>query len=885
MDRQVSAKSAMTVIALKCDNLRKDARINGMFAATFWLAAVAGCTPAGPHAGAPLASVTAPHTTILIDGSTRGRTFDGIGGVSSGGSSRLLFDYPEPARSDILDYMFKPGYGASLQLLKVEIGGEMNGTVGSEASHSRQPGDLNCNRGYEWWLMKEAKARNPNIKLIGLEWGAPGWFQDGFWSDDNITYIIQWIDCAEQQGLKIDYIGGWNESGFNPAWYVSFANRLKKKYPDIKIIAADNAHTAEWNVTTAMANDSAFNAATDIVGVHGPGGTRVDPEYSAVHPTETGLKLGKPLWASELSSLAHDVGAVPLARVFNRSYIDARITGQMIWTPLSAWYPTLPIADTGPIVAEWPFSGYYDVGKSVWTLAHTTQFTAPGWHYIDSGSKRLPSGATMVTLAAPDNSDYTVVVEAMDVTAPTTITVTLENLPSRKLEVWETDLGSEENIDRFRHVSAITPEQRTFTLRLEPRHIYTASTRIGAGKGTAVPSAGIEQRMALPYHENFESSGTGKLARYFSDVNGSFETAACSAGRTQTCLKQFVDRTPIEWHGPDMPPTTIMGDARWWGDYMVSSDVLIANGGYVELLGRVDGVGGDEFLSGYHLQLNDDGAWRLYTEDIAGDTLTLGSGRIASRPGKWRSLVLRFDGSQIRAVIDGDVATIVRDDHHRTGQIGLRTSRWTRSEFDNVAIEVTSPWPKFIPHREMTAAATSEHATNAFGYAYPASAAIDDRPETFWRSEWEPPAPLPQSITIDLGSVRQLGALVYHPRISGHWAAKSPGNPITRYAVYLSNDGQSFKKVATGTWRNTLAAAKVVSFANGARARYVRLEALGGTTGSDVSVTAGEIEISETPVNDPSPSVSNLHAWPGSAFARSKADGASATGNYISQNR
>jgi hypothetical protein len=185
----------------------------------------------------------------------------------------------------------------------------------------------------------------------------------------------------------------------------------------------------------------------------------------------------------------------------------------------------------------------------------------------------------------------------------------------------------------------------------------------------------------------------------------------------------------------------------------------------------------------------------------------------------------------------------------------------------------------------MTAAATSEHATNAFGYAYPASAAIDDRPETFWRSEWEPPAPLPQSITIDLGSVRQLGALVYHPRISGHWAAKSPGNPITRYAVYLSNDGQSFKKVATGTWRNTLAAAKVVSFANGARARYVRLEALGGTTGSDVSVTAGEIEISETPVNDPSPSVSNLHAWPGSAFARSKADGASATGNYISQNR
>lgn len=27
--------------------------------------------------------------------------------------------------------------------------------------------DANYFRGYEWWLMKEAKKRNPNIKLIG----------------------------------------------------------------------------------------------------------------------------------------------------------------------------------------------------------------------------------------------------------------------------------------------------------------------------------------------------------------------------------------------------------------------------------------------------------------------------------------------------------------------------------------------------------------------------------------------------------------------------------------------------------------------------------------------------------------------------------------------
>ena len=34
-------------------------------------------------------------------------------------------------------------------------------------------GDADYTRGYEWWLMKEAKARNPEIKLYGLPWAWP----------------------------------------------------------------------------------------------------------------------------------------------------------------------------------------------------------------------------------------------------------------------------------------------------------------------------------------------------------------------------------------------------------------------------------------------------------------------------------------------------------------------------------------------------------------------------------------------------------------------------------------------------------------------------------------------------------------------------------------
>jgi hypothetical protein len=59
----------------------------------------------------------ATDTTIVLDGAAKGKIFEGIGALSAGASSRLLYDYKEPYRSQILDYLFKPGYGAALQHL------------------------------------------------------------------------------------------------------------------------------------------------------------------------------------------------------------------------------------------------------------------------------------------------------------------------------------------------------------------------------------------------------------------------------------------------------------------------------------------------------------------------------------------------------------------------------------------------------------------------------------------------------------------------------------------------------------------------------------------------------------------------------------------------
>ena len=161
-------------------------------------------------AGAAAAAAPPPlaqDVRVSLDGAAALHTFDGNGALSAGASSRLLWDYPEPQRAQILDFLFKPSFGAALSILKVEIGGDAQSTDGTEPSHMHTRDDLSCTRGYELWLIQQAKARNPSIKTYGLSWGVPGWVGNGsYYSADNIAYQTQWVKCILQEGGgSLDY--------------------------------------------------------------------------------------------------------------------------------------------------------------------------------------------------------------------------------------------------------------------------------------------------------------------------------------------------------------------------------------------------------------------------------------------------------------------------------------------------------------------------------------------------------------------------------------------------------------------------------------------------------------------------------------------------------
>jgi galactosylceramidase len=131
--------------------------------------------------------------------------------------------------------------------------------------HNNATVDLNT--GYEWWLMQEAKKRNPDIKLYGLPWAYPGWVgndpQTGKPSGSPFKfpaqtsrYIMEWIKGAKTEyDLEIDYIGIWNERDSDATYAETLRQTLDGQgFSKTKIVAKVRARaespTAHWPAET-----------------------------------------------------------------------------------------------------------------------------------------------------------------------------------------------------------------------------------------------------------------------------------------------------------------------------------------------------------------------------------------------------------------------------------------------------------------------------------------------------------------------------------------------------------------------------------------------------------------------------------------------------------
>ncbi|KAK6179701.1 hypothetical protein SNE40_012006 [Patella caerulea] len=633
-------------------------------------------------------------TTYTIDDSVgHGRTFTGIGAISGGGAtSKLLVNYPDRQRSEILDYLFKPNFGASLDIFKVEIGGDMQSTDGTEASHMHYSWDEDYTRGYEWWMLKEAKKRNPHIKLYGLPWGFPGWLSDSHglpWKNMETTadYIVKWVHGAKvHHNLNIDYIGIWNESPYRTSYIKTLRKSLDKAgYKHTLIVAPDEFH---WGIADQMAKDKELENAVYAIGSH----------YPKTVSTHSAQQTGKSLWSSE-----DTVWGQNTAEKLNQNYINGYMTTTIFWNIITSYYPGLHDYNAGLMSAVEPWSGHYQVKLPIWELAHTTQFTDIGWKYLKHGHGvgKFNNGGTYVALTSPDGKQLTIVIETM--TSPEHGSRLAEqpvkfeikgNIAKsvHSLNVWHTD--TKHSSKYFQKYDAIKVVDGSFSLTLRENEVWTLTTVTTGHKGdySNIPDS---KPFPLPYTENFEGYQVGQEPYNFAQQIGSFEVEE-SGGHKY--MKQVLIDVPVHWYycHVDSYKTSfnIFGDHNW-KDIAATVSVQIkghniSDGVFLAVRSSMSGCKTRDQIKGlFMFYFPKERTYTLSTDLYR--TKVLASGKVNKVTNSWDVLHLQVQGTRVVGSVNGEILfdkTAPKEIAH--GWVAVGTYPFGIAWFDNFKVEKVS---------------------------------------------------------------------------------------------------------------------------------------------------------------------------------------------------
>lgn len=641
------------------------------------------------------------------------RRHDGIG-ILADATTKLLFFYDEPYRGQIIDFFFKPQFGASLSMLKVEIGGDGQQTVGTSSSHQHtadEPPD--CSRGMLWWLMRDVKKRREDVQFYGLAWTFPGWVKSAH-SDESAEYLAKWVDCTVQNNVSLSFLGlaSNEEPACDSAEFAKSGTcsniAVKRKalnahgHAGVKIVAPDAfAGPLRSDLETLMNASLISDVPVDIWGLHGA--APLTGLYGELPPGITGGQ--KPLWNSENEDIY--MGVKYLARGLVRAYVETNATAFVQWPLTQGAYEHLPFMNNIlPSIANQPWSGAYNISTAVWAFAHLNQFIAPGWLYDRDSSKLLPGGGSVVTLRSLPTGHFTSVFETISchdmpvcptcgVRVPPTNCANISDaqrvevqVPAgvTKVAVWESKVDSNYDHEGWFIQQADLPvgPDGKLELTLAANRMVTVTSQLLVGHKGSYPAPPARRPFPLPYATNF-SQEVGSVPRYFLDERGVFEVTSTEHGRV---LKQAAPEPEVVWIQGPKSPVSIIGDWSWTA-YSVSSIAMVplgeagASGSptYVSVGALVnctginigsspDGCGDPN--TGVFLRLETSGNWSIVRNMNGGLPLVLRSGPPSASwwrgPGLWYRLSLVVgDGGAIAAAINGQQVCKTTDSYYHNG--------------------------------------------------------------------------------------------------------------------------------------------------------------------------------------------------------------------------
>ena len=603
---------------------------------------------------------------------------------------------------EVLQHLFG-GQHPLMRMLKVELGSDSNTSCGTEPAPQRAADEpANVARGMGFQLIADAKKIQPDLKTCMLRWAEPGFLRPSWRqvkSDDPdekvpteafeamYQYYKQTVIAAWQAyGYLFDYIDPDRNETKHPMYrYLKwFANRLKTDQADfpegfpvadyhaIKLITSDQNYGTDMG--TALLNDPELQAVIPAVGYHYNTDDGPDKPF-----TKIADQLHKEVWYSEGIApvtfgtlrtqdttgigIGGPMSALDVANRLVKSYARSRRSLYIFQPAIGGLYPGAKYPGKQLLEMDTPWSGYFQQDTvALAVMHHFTDFAVTGWRdqtaaknwrYVPSatvsevaGTENLTQAfgaASVMTLVAPDETDYTVML-INDTSAPQTYQITVKNLAAatKPLYVWQTWADDAGKIHDREKTTTLTPVNGNVTVTIEPRAIISATTTDFQPQAL-LPNPDVKTDQPLQqdpenhvlFHDDYSYADMpadyltrrGGTPKYTTDMDGAFEVVE-QDGKRGLQQKITEQSRALAWETQTDPNFTV-GDIRWLNyaaalkftfDTTTRQNTVSAN--YIGLGVRsVDDFEGSLFSAPYVATLTVGGKLRFYVRGALAATL------------------------------------------------------------------------------------------------------------------------------------------------------------------------------------------------------------------------------------------------------------------------
>lgn len=595
----------------------------------------------------------------------------------------------------------------------------------------------------KWVAAKNTNSNSGKLSSGACYEAAYKWYRETiFDAYEKYGYVVDFVDPDKNETTVPDtaFIKWFSNRVKSETAFPSYMDaKAQAAYKSIRIIASDENKSLQ--IVPKMREDKDLYDAVDIIGFHYRTNATddyvkmADEDDKEVWYSEGCATFGySELQKNKTSAYsgggyendpAYGVGTFggfqgPLALVdsFITAFSSSRRTHYMFQPAIGSFYEGIQYGHKELLSARDPWSGYIHYDPALYMLEHFAKFAKTGWEdsqpdtndiwrvitsatgaaFAGSDKEHTTAGidgkAGYMTLASPDKKDFSVVI-VNNTRNEKSFLIDEQDMAisSDNLNLWLTDTDS-----YLQNTGTVARGVNGWYLTVPPYSVSTATTLDTVPERAPVDNIHNEDRTVLDtdktghvngvttdnvlYADDFEYreepanylKERGNEPRYMLDAHGAW---VVENGR----LKQELANSVDQWNGGD--PSTIVGDFRWM-DYMTSVDVEIPNASssvWARLTTRAQtGMNWDN--SGYTLEMNGSGTWKLYRIGTV-----VKEGTVASNPaGKYNVRIVAF-GDTIRVLIDNrTVATYQDAAPILSGRVKL-SSTWNQVYFDNLLVE------------------------------------------------------------------------------------------------------------------------------------------------------------------------------------------------------